>query len=331
MKNTLVRLAKRPEAEIEEDTFEIEQTAARLPDDGEIQVAIEYISIDPTMRTWVADIESYVPPVAVGDVMRAGAVGDVTGSRHPEFKVGDKVHGMFGVQSIYTGPAERVTMLDTHVAPAQDYLGGLGGTGLAAYFGILKVGALAQGETVVVSAAAGAVGHLVVQIGKLKGARVVGIAGGTEKCRRVVEVFGADACIDYKSEDLSEKLKQFCPDGVDVYFDNVGGKTLETLIDHLAMRARIVISGAISKYNELDSVRGPRNYLNLIGKGARMEGLLNMHWVAEFDEARQELATWAHEGRIKFHNQIEHGLENFPTTLGMLFSGQNVGKLLLKV
>lgn len=331
MKNKAILLRERPKHDINDDTFSCEEVEVPALKHGEIRVRNQFISLDPAMRPWVHDKPNYLPPVEIGAVMRAGGVGTVTTSTHPDFAVGDIVQGMVGAQSIYVGPPAGIAKVDTSVAPMEAYLGGLGGTGLAAYFGILKVGELRTGDHVLVSAAAGAVGHVVVQIAKLKGARVVGIAGGPEKCRTVVEDFGADACVDYKSESVSEALAVLFPKGVDVYFDNVGGETLEAALDNLAPRARIVISGAIGEYDNLDQVHAPRNYLNLIGPGAKMQGLLNMHWADQFADARREMATWSSEGKLTLKTQTEQGIERFPEVLQMLFAGKNVGKLILKV
>lgn len=331
MTNTAIVLRERPKSDIDDQTFAIETREIPALGVGDIQVDIEYISLDPAMRPWVHDKPNYLPPVEIGAVMRAGAVGTITASNDKRLNPGDKVQGMFGAQSSYVGPGSIATKLDTTNAPIEDYLGGLGGTGLAAYFGLLKVGELRKGDCVLVSAAAGAVGHIVVQIAKLKGAYVVGIAGGPDKCKRVVDVLGADACIDYKSESVPERLPGLFPKGIDVYFDNVGGETLEAALDNLATGARIVVSGAIGEYNNLDNVHGPRNYLNLIGPGARMQGLLNMHWAEHFDDARADLSNWSSKGELAFLNQIETGIETFPQVVQMLFAGKNVGKLMLKV
>ena len=263
--------------------------------------------------------------------MRAGGAGIVAASRHDDFQVGEAVQGMFGAQSVYVGSAAVATKVDTSIAPLEAYLGGLGGTGLAAYFGILRVGELTPNDKVLISAAAGAVGHIAVQIAKLKGAYVVGIAGGAEKCRKVVDVFGADACIDYKSECVEDRISDLFDNGVDVYFDNVGGAILEAALDNLATGARVIVSGAIGQYDNLDAVQAPRNYLNLIGPGARMQGLLNMHWVSQFEMAREDLSRWESNGQLQFHRQIEEGIETFPQVLQMLFAGKNTGKLILKV
>nr|WP_070959876.1 NADP-dependent oxidoreductase [Hyphomonas sp. Mor2] len=331
MRNRAVLLRQRPIAGIDDQTFELDTRDSPDLRDGDIRVEVKYISLDPAMRPWVHDKPNYLPPVEIGAVMRAGGAGIVTASKHDDFEVGDAVQGMFGAQSIYVGPAAVATKIDTSIAPMEAYLGGLGGTGLAAYFGLLKVGDLRKDDKVLISAAAGAVGHIAVQIAKLKGAYVVGIAGGEAKCRNVVETFGADACIDYKSESVADRLPDLFEGGIDLYFDNVGGEILEAALDHLAMRARIVVSGAIGQYDHLDEVHAPRNYLNLIGPGARMQGLLNMHWAKHFPAARKELAAWHADGRIQFHRQIEDGIETFPQVLQMLFAGKNTGKLMLKV
>lgn len=331
MKNHTVRLAMRPDGAIDDKTFAFGSEEVPELGQDEVRVAIEYVSLDPAMRTWLDNIESYFPPVPVGNVMRAGATGKVIESNAAGFEAGDTVHGMMGVQSIYTGTAAILSKIDTDSASIPDYMGGLGGTGLAAYFGLLHVGEYRTGDTVVISAAAGAVGHVAVQIAKLKGSRVIGIAGGEEKCRRVVEVHGADACIDYKSEDVGSRMAELCPDGIDLYFDNVGGTMLEAALDHLAFDGRIVISGAIGQYDNLSSVHGPGNYLNLIAKRGTIRGLLNVHWADQFDTARAEMAEWLGQGRIHFDVQIEEGLENFTDVLHMLFAGKNTGKLLLKL
>lgn len=331
MMNTAILLRQRPTGDIDDDTFACEAREIPALGANEIQVRNAFISLDPAMRPWVHDKPNYLPPVEIGAVMRAGAVGTVTASNDPHYALGDIVQGMFGAQTDYVGPATGVTKVDTSIAPMEAYLGGLGGTGLAAYFGILKVGELRPGDNVLVSTAAGAVGHVVVQIAKLKGASVIGIAGGPDKCRTVVETFGATACIDYKSDSVADILPTLFPRGIDVYFDNVGGDILEAALDNLAPRARIVICGAIGEYSNLDEVHAPRNYLNLIGPGAKMQGLLNMHWVEHFAEARRELAAWSSEGRLTFNTQIETGIERFPEVLQMLFAGRNVGKLILKI
>ncbi len=329
--NITVRLAERPDGAIDDRTFAIASEPVPALNDGEIRVALEYCSVDPAMRTWLSEITSYVPPMAIGELMRSGGIGEIVETKTADFQVGDKVMGRFGIQSVYSGSTLDVIKLESINIDIRHYLGGLGGTGLAAYFGLLDVGALKDGETVVVSAAAGAVGHIVVQIARLKGCKVIGIAGGAEKCSRVVEEYGADACLDYKSESLANRMRALCPDGIDVYFDNVGGETLEAALDNIALGSRIVICGAIGEYDNLDSVNGPRNYLNLIGKAARMQGYVNFHFAGQYDKARADLIKWNQEGKLQFRDQIEQGIENFPTILKMLFAGKNNGKLLLKI
>ncbi|WP_109355672.1 NADP-dependent oxidoreductase [Sphingorhabdus sp. EL138] len=331
VENTTVRLAVRPEGEINDRTFVIASEPVPSLSEGDIRVALEYCSVDPAMRTWLSEITSYVPPMAIGELMRSGGIGEIVETKSADFQVGDKVMGRFGIQSVYSGSTLDVIKLESTNIDIRHYLGGLGGTGLAAYFGLLDVGALKNGETVVVSAAAGAVGHIVVQIARLKGCKVIGIAGGAEKCSRVIEEYGADACIDYKSEPLAERMKNLCPDGIDVYFDNVGGETLEAALDNIALGARIVICGAIGEYDNLDSVNGPRNYLNLIGKAARMQGYVNFHFAEHYETARADLIKWNQEGKLQFRDQTEQGIENFPAILKMLFAGKNNGKLLLKI
>lgn len=331
MKNIAILLNKRPDPAINEETFTFETREARELRDGDIQVSIDYVSIDPAMRSWIDPAPSYVPPVELGAVMRAATVGTVNKSRHPDFQVGETVEGFLGAQSVYSGPGKLATKIDTQGVDAKDYLGGMGGTGLAAYFGLLKVGELKPGDQVLISAAAGAVGHVAVQIAKLKGAFVVGLAGGAKKCNTVIDTYGADDCIDYKSDDVALRISELFPNGVDVYFDNVGGPILEAALDNLAMGARVVVCGAIGEYDNLDSVRAPKNYLNLIGAGAKMQGVLNMHWVKQYPAARAELSEWRSEGKLHFTTQVETGLESFPRTLSMLFNGGNTGKLILQV
>jgi len=331
MENTTVRLAQRPQGPIDDNTFTIQTEPVPELGDGEIRVAMEYISVDPAMRTWLSDFESYVPPVEIGELMRSGSIGEVIESNSADYTVGDKVQGRFGVQSIYTGPTTDVLRLNPDRIDIQHYLGGAGGTGFAAYFGLLNVGAMKEGDTVVVSAAAGAVGHIAIQIAKLKGNRVIGIAGGPEKCQLVVEQYGADACIDYKSEDVGARMAEFCPKGIDVYFDNVGAEILENALDNLALYARVVICGAISEYDNLESMHAPRNYINLIGKHARMEGFVTFHYAKQYGQARSDLLQWHQDGKLQFREQIEDGIENFPTILKMLFEGRNNGKLLVRV
>ena len=329
--NRQFKLAQRPQGMVKREDFTFEQSATAEPADGQFLVKNEYLSLDPAMRGWMNDGKSYIPPVQIGEVMRAGAVGTVIASRHPKFAVGDHVVGMFGVQDYALSDGKGVNKVDPKLAPLPVYLGTLGMPGMTAYFGLLEVGKPKEGETVVVSGAAGAVGQIVGQIAKIKGCRVVGIAGGADKCRYVVEQLGFDACIDYKSEDVKKGLKQHCPKGVDVYFDNVGGEILDAVLTQLAMRARIVICGAISQYNNTTPVKGPSNYLSLLVNRASMKGMVVFDYADRYADAAKEMAGWMMAGKLKSREDIVEGLNIFPDALLKLFKGENTGKLVLKV
>lgn len=303
----------------------------RDPNDGEVVVKILYISLDPAMRGWINEGKSYVPPVPIGDVMRAGAAGRVIASKNSQYEVGDHVVGMLGVQQYAIAQAAGLTKVDPKMAPLPVCLGTLGMPGMTAYFGLLDVGQPNPEETVVVSAAAGAVGSVVGQIARLKGCHVVGIAGGTVKCRYIVNDLGFHAAIDYKREDVREALKKHCPKGINVYFDNVGGDILDAALSQLARSARVVICGAISQYNVLDSVQGPKNYLSLLVNRARMEGFIVFDYASRYKEAAGQMAGWLSTGKLKSREDIVEGLATFPDTLLRLFKGENIGKLVLKV
>ncbi len=330
---TQIRLKKRPQGIPQDDVWEMTNDIPREIADGEIAVDVQYVSMDPAMRGWLIDAPSYVPPVGLGDVMRAGGVGTVTATKSGKFAVGDYVLGSTGVQTHYVGPADGFTKIMPELAPPQKFLGGLGMPGMTAYFGLLDVGQAQAGETVLVSGAAGAVGSVVGQIAKIKGCRVVGIAGGREKCDAAVAHYGYDACIDYKNEDVPAGLKATCPDGVDVYFDNVGGTILEQALAKMAMRGRIVVCGAISQYNNADGVpmAGPRNYMQLLVKRARMEGFVVFDYASRFPEAIMEMMGWIQEGKMRLDDHIVEGIESFPEALRMLFDGRNQGKLIVKI
>jgi NADPH-dependent curcumin reductase CurA len=277
------------------------------------------------------DSRSYIAPVGIGDVMRALAAGEVIASNHPEIAVGDHVTGLLGVQEYAVAHGGAVIKVDPGLAPLPVYLGTLGMPGMTAYFGLLDIGKPQPGETVVVSGAAGAVGGVVGQIAKIKGARAVGIAGGAEKCRHVVEELGFDAAIDYKTEDLDASLARHCPEGIDVYFDNVGGEILDAALARLARRARVVICGAISQYNATGSLQGPSNYLSLLVNHATMTGFVVSDYGDRYAEGAIEMAGWLAAGKLKSREDIAEGLETFPDTLLRLFSGENTGKLVLRV
>ena len=324
-------LAKRPVGAATRDTFTFQQVPVVQPEDGQILVKNEYLSLDPAMRGWMNEGKSYIPPVALGDVMRALGVGKVIASAHPGFAVGDYVNGALGVQDYFVGEPRGFYKVDPKLVPLPVYLSALGMTGMTAYFALLDVGAPKAGDTVVISGAAGAVGSIAGQIAKLKGCRVVGIAGGKEKCARLVDEFGFDGAIDYKSEDVLAGLKRECPKGVDVFFDNVGGDILDAVLSRLNFKARVIICGAISQYNNKEAVKGPANYLSLLVNRARMEGFVVMDYADRYASAGQEMAGWLLKGQLKSKEHIVEGLESFPESLAKLFSGENHGKLVLKV
>ncbi|MBM7059301.1 NADP-dependent oxidoreductase [Pseudomonas sp. UL073] len=324
-------LAQRPVGAVSRATFDYVEKPLGEPAAGQILVKNEYLSIDPAMRGWMNDAKSYIPPVGIGEVMRALGVGQVVASQHPGFAVGDYVNGALGVQDYFLGEPKGFYKVDPKRAPLPLYLSALGMTGMTAYFALLDVGAPKAGDTVVLSGAAGAVGTIAGQIAKIKGCRVIGIAGGKEKCQYLIDELGFDGAIDYKNEDVVAGLKRECPKGVDVYFDNVGGDILDAVLSRLAPKARVVICGAISQYNNKEAVKGPANYLSLLVNRARMEGFVVMDYASQFAAAAQEMGGWMAEGKLKSKEDIVEGLQTFPETLLKLFSGENFGKLVLKV
>ncbi len=331
--NRTVRLAERPTGLPDAATWAIADEAMPVAGPGEILVRVDYLSLDPAMRGWINAGRSYIAPVEVGAVMRAGGVGEVLESNSPAYAPGDLVHGMVGVQrfaSIRTDDSGTYK-IDTGLAPPQTWLGLLGLPGLTAYFGLLDVGALKDGETVVVSAASGGVGALVGQIAKLKGCRVIGIAGGPDKCRYVTEQLGFDACVDYKADGLYKALQSALGDRrIDVYFDNVGGPILETCMTLLAMHARVVVCGAIVGYNDTSKIQGPRTYMNLLVQRARMEGFVVFDYADRYGEAQARIGGWLKAGKVKALEDVREGIDNFPTALNDLYSGGNFGKLILR-
>ena len=329
--NHQFRLAARPVGLPKRSDWNYTEEPTRDPGPGEVLVKSHYISLDPAMRGWMNEGRSYIEPVKIGEVMRAGAVGKVVASQSSDFKAGDHVFGVLGVQEYATVNGKALTKIDPNLAPLPVYLGALGITGLTAYFGLLEVGKPAAGETVVVSGAAGATGMVVGQIAKIKGCRAVGIAGGRDKCDYVVRELGFDACIDYKTENVLESLRRHCPQGINVYFDNVGGTILDAALACLARLARVVICGAISQYNATSAVQGPANYLSLLVNSARMEGFIVFNYASRYAEGIRELATWRAQGKLKTREDIVEGFQTFPETLLKLFSGENFGKLMIKV
>jgi len=330
--NFQVRLAARPEGVPTRQHWEMSSTEIVWPSDGEVLVKTAFISIDPAMRGWLRDAKSYLPPVAIGEVMRAGGVGTIIASEHPDLKEGEQVVGHIGVQSHALVQGGALRKVSDKVAPLSTYLGVLGMPGMTAYFGMTDVGVLEVGDTVLVSAAAGAVGSIAGQVARNRGAgRVVGIAGSDEKCRHVVENLGFDAAINYKTESVGEKIKDHCPAGIDVFFDNVGGDILDHALSCLRQGARVVLCGAISQYNNLGNVRGPRNYLSLLVNRARMQGFIVSDYSNQYGSAVGEMAGWLAEGKLRHRETIVQGLETFPETFQRLFSGEKIGKLLIQV
>lgn len=329
--NRQVRLAARPVGLPQPGDWQHTEEVLGQPGDGEFLVQVLYLSIDPAMRGWMNAGRSYIRPVEIGEVMRAGAVGRVIASRHADFAVGDHVSGTFGVQEYCLSDGRGVIKIDPAKAPLPTYLGTLGMSGMTAYFGLIDIGKPEPGQTVVVSGAAGAVGSVVGQIAKILGCRVVGIAGGDAKCRLVVEEFGFDAAIDYRSEDVGKALREHAPNGVDVYFDNVGGDILDTVLTRLARGARVVICGAVSQYNNAKP-QGPANYMSLLVNRASMTGMVVFDYADRYAEGAAQLATWIAEGRLtSLEDVVSADVTAFPDTLLRLFSGANTGKLVLKI
>jgi NADPH-dependent curcumin reductase CurA len=335
--NHQVRLAARPVGLPVDSDWSYTEGPVVPPGPGDVVVRMVMLSLDPAMRGWMNEGKSYVPPVEIGAVMRAIGVGVVAASQHPGYKEGDAVAVGSGVQEFLTvreADQRRVglTKIDLRAGSWTQWHNVLGMPGMTAWFGLFDVGQPKPGETVVVSGAAGAVGQTVGQLAKLHGCRVVGIAGGAAKCRFVVDELGFDACIDYKAGDVKQGLKEHCPDGVHVYFDNVGGEILEAALARLARGARIVICGAISQYNATEGVAGPRNYLSLLVNRARMQGMVVFDYADRYAEAAAAMAGHLRAGRMKSREDVvEGGVAAFPHALLKLFSGENFGKLVLQV
>jgi len=336
IKNRQIRLAARPVGLPKRSDWQFTEEAIDAAPPGGVIVKNLLLSLDPAMRGWMNEGKSYIPPVGIGEVMRAGGVGRVVTSDTPAFAVGDYVSGGLGVQTHFRVDAEglkrsALVKIDPRLAPLPKWLNALGMPGMTAYFGLLEVGQPKPGETVVVSGAAGAVGQTVGQVAKIKGCRAVGIAGGKAKCDFVVNDLGFDACIDYKAGSVRDGLKQHCPNGVDVYFDNVGGDILDTVLTRINRKARIIVCGAISQYNNTTPIKGPANYLSLLVNRARMEGLVVFDYADRYQVAIKDIAGWMREGKFKSREDIVEGLDHFPEALNGLFAGENFGKLILRV
>ncbi len=328
--NTQVCLAARPAGLPKDSDWEIHHEPIPRAEQDQFVAEVRYVSLDPAMRGWMNDTRSYIEPVKIGDVMRAGGIAQIRESNLSGFDVGDNVYFMTGVQQFCVSDGHGVQKVDPRIAPLPTYLGVLGMTGLTAYFGLLEVTGIEAGETVVVSGAAGAVGSVAGQIARIHECRVVGIAGGRQKCDYLVDELGFDAAIDYKGEDLGKALREHCPKGIDVFFDNVGGETLNTVLPMLRMHGRVAICGAISQYNNTEPVSGPSNYLSLLVSRARMEGFIVFDFADRYPEAMAAMGAWLAAGKLKSKEQIEDGIENFPAVLLKLFDGGNFGKLILR-
>jgi len=328
---TQVRFATPPAGVPDDDTWRFTHNPTPEPAEGEVTLRVEYLSIDPAMRGWITPKKSYIAPVARDEVMRAFGVGRVIASRFDGLQVGDYAFGFTGAQSEATLNGRMLRPIDPDFAPIPKQMGGLGMTGFTAYFGLLDIGRPEEGETVVVSAAAGAVGSVAVQIAKLRGCRVIGVAGGSHKCAYLSDELGVDVAVDYKGQPVAKALAAAAPSGVDVYFDNVGGEVLDATLMLLNRHARIVLCGGISQYTNPDGMQGPSNYLQILTQSATMKGFTMRDYLHRIPEAMRDLSTWMKEGKIVTREHILEGIERFPDAVKMIFAGQNDGKLLIKL
>jgi NADPH-dependent curcumin reductase CurA len=325
-------LARRPTGPVHADDFKWSEEGIPEISDGEVLVRNLYLSCDPTQRSWMA-VKTYMPPIKLGEVMRSFAVGEVKASKNPAFQAGQIVYGMFDWQDYCAAkPDDFFPMLKVPAGVSLEAaLGVFGLTGLTAYFGLIEIGAAKAGDTVVVSGAAGATGSVAGQIAKILGCTVIGIAGGPEKCDYLVKTLGFDAAIDYKNENIITRFRETCPNGINVFFDNVGGKILDAALMVLAMRARIVICGSISSYSDKASAEGPRNLMQLLVRRSRMEGFVMTDFNDRVPQALAALSEWVRDGKIKHRSDVVTGLENAPAALSRLFTGENQGKQLVRI
>jgi len=326
-------LAERPTGMVNEATTRLEEIEMPELRDGEALVRVRYISIDPTIRTWMDDAPGYLPPIGIGEVIRSGGIGEVVRSNSDAYAEGQMLFGMTGWQDyLIADDGERAMQaLPAALAPTSA-LSIFGITGMTAYFGMTDVGRVKEGDVVVVSGAAGATGSTAGQIARIKGAaKVVGIAGGPEKCRWIVDELGFDEAIDYKNENVTARLREACPDGIDLYFDNVGGEILNACLGQLALKGRVVLCGAISGYNSPEAPAGPVNYINLLIKRGRMEGFIILDYLDRFGAAQAEVGGWMAAGKLKSSEHLVEGLEHAPEALNLLFTGGNTGKVIVKV
>ena len=332
MHNRKFILHKRPQAQITDDLFKLVTEPLPALKDGEVLVRNQYLSLDPTHRIWMSDMEQYMPPIALGEVVRAGGVGVVADSKSPLLKVGDLVMGLLGWQDYSLHPAAALRALPKEMdIPSTAFLSVLGLTGMTAYFGLLDVTAPKAGETLVVSGAAGSVGSIVGQIALIKGLRVIGIAGTDAKCDWLTKDLGFHGAINYKTQDVKKAIAEICPNGVDIYFDNVGGATTEAVWSNLNMYARVSLCGMISGYNDGKPIPGPKNYSLILMKRLKVQGFIVSDYAARWPEAITDMYQWVKQGRIKYSEDIVAGLENAPRAVNKLFDGSNKGKLILKL
>ena len=332
MINKKLLFKKRPYGLPDENTWEL--TEEKLPDllEGEILIEHEYISLDPAMRGWMNEARSYIKPIEIGEVMRAGSVGKVIQkSGKTKFKIGDHVSGWGGVQTHCISNGENLIKVDPLKSNLSTYLGVLGMPGMTAYFGILEEAKIKEGDVVLVSGAAGAVGSLVGQIAKIKGCTVIGIAGGEKKCNYIKDNLGFDNSIDYKKGNVIKEIKKKCPNGIDVYFDNVGGEILDAALIFLRRNARVILCGAISQYNNKESIKGPKNYLSLLVNRASIKGMIVFDYVHKYEKAISEISGWIEKGKITVNEDIYEGIDNFRSIFLKLFNGDKMGKLILKI
>ncbi|MFN3461488.1 MAG: NADP-dependent oxidoreductase [Oceanibaculum sp.] len=332
MMNRQITLASRPVGAPTPDNFKLVETAVPTPERGQVLVRALYLSLDPYMRGRMSDAKSYAPSVKIGEVMTGGAVGRVVDSRHPGFKEGDIVEGRIGWQDYGLIEGGMLRKVDPDVAPISTALGVLGMNGLTAYFGLFEIGRPRAGETLVVSAASGAVGAVVCQLGKMAGARVVGIAGGPDKCAYVKDELGVDAVIDYKAEkDLAKALAAACPDGIDVYFDNVGGPVTDAIANLFNLRARMIVCGLISHYNMPDGYVGPSILRSVLTNRVLIQGMIVFDWHDRWPAGIAQLGKFVKAGKLKYKEDVTEGLENAPSTFIGMLEGRNFGKTIIKI
>ncbi len=331
MMNTLVSLESRPTGPAQESNFGMKTEEIRELHDGEFLVAIEALSMDPAIRGWMNEGTTYIKGVELGTVMRSFSAGKIIQSKNTKFPVGTYVEGLLGAQTHAISNGAGIRIIDVSKSKLTHHLGILGMPGMTAYFGLLKRGEPQSGEVVYVSAASGVVGSTVGQIAKIKGCTVIGSAGSDEKCKFLTEECGFDFAINYKTENLDTKLKEYAPNGIHVFYDNVGGNTLNTALANLAQGARVVICGAISQYNDMGNIQGPSNYMKIVTARGKMNGIIVFDFIADWPDAANEIAGWIDEGKIHVKEHIVSGLENYTSTLMMLFTGENFGKLVLTI